>query len=380
MFRVIQPTKPFPPMDRRPQGDNIVLMRPYVPETAITAVSEVLRTRWIGQGPRVEEFESLFSARYGFGRSAVAVGSGTDALHLAYVLAGIQPGDEVIVPLFTCTATNIPLLWMGAKIRFADVAPDSLNVDIEAVSRMVNERTKAVIAVHYGGAAPRNWRRLGLRMLLGVLGVPLIEDVAQALGSDSVGSADYSCFSFQAVKHITTGDGGMLLLPQTKRAEACRRRWFGIDREAKLRGIWANDISEVGYKYQMTDIGAAMGIAGLECLDQQIAYRRGLMARYCAQLEGVSGVRVLDADPKGAAWLMTVALDNREGVRRRLAEHGIESDQVHYRNDRYAIFSQFRGEFPNMDAIEGKYLVLPLHMHMTVEDVDRICAVVRSEC
>lgn len=358
-------------------NSSIVLMHPYVPEGAIAAVSAVLRSRWIGQGPRVEGFESLFSAR--FGRSAVAVGSGTDALHLAYVLAGIQPGDEVIAPLFTCTATNIPLLWMGAggeqiKIRFADVAPDSLNVDMEAVSRMVTERTKAVIAVHYGGAAPKNW------MQHRTLGVPIIEDVAQALGSESVGSAEYSCFSFQAVKHVTTGDGGMLLLPEAKRAEACRRRWFGIDREAKLRGVWANDISEVGYKYQMTDVAAAMGIAGLECLDQQIRFRRQLVVRYSANLSGVSGIRVLDADPQGAAWLMTVALDNREGVRRKLAEHGIESDQVHYRNDRYAIFSEFRGEFPNMDAIENKYLVLPLHMHMTVEDVDRTCAVIRSEC
>jgi dTDP-4-amino-4,6-dideoxygalactose transaminase len=367
------------------QDRPIVLMYPYVPESAIAAVSNVLRTRWIGQGPRVEEFERRFCDR--FGRSAVAVGSGTDALHLAYVLAGLQPGDEVIAPLFTCTATNIPLLWMGAKIRFADVAPDSLNVDMEAVARMVNERTKAVIAVHYGGAAPRNWTKQR------DLGVLVIEDVAQALGSDSVGFADYSCFSFQAVKHVTTGDGGMLLLPEEKRAEACRRRWFGIDREAKLRGIWANDISEVGYKYQMTDVGAAMGIAGLEELDRQIAYRRQLVACYCANLANVSGVRVLDADPQpksvpggdldadyGAAWLMTVAVDNREGVRRKLAEHGIESDQVHYRNDRYAIFAEFRGDFPNMDAIEGKYLVLPLHMHMTVEDVERICAVIRSEC
>jgi perosamine synthetase len=355
-----------------PDSQPIVLMHPYVPESAIAAVSSVLRSRWIGQGPRVEEFERRFSVR--FGRAAVAVGSGTDALHLAYVLAGIQPGDEVIAPLFTCTATNIPLLWMGVKIRFADVAPDSLNVDMEAVSRMVNERTKAVIAVHYGGAAPKNW------MWRDAFAIPVIEDVAQALGSERIGWADYSCFSFQAVKHVTTGDGGMLLLPNAQRAEACRRRWFGIDREAKLRGIWANDISEVGYKYQMTDVGAAMGIAGLESLDRQIRYRRHLVDHYCSNLAGVSGIRVLDADPNGAAWLMTVAVDNRDGVRRKLAEHGIESDQVHYRNDRYAIFSEFRGEFPNMDAIEAKYLVLPLHMHMTVGDVERICAVIASEC
>ena len=349
----------------------IVLMHPYVPEEAITAVSAVLRTRWIGQGPKVEEFEQCFSGRMG-GRAAIAVGSGTDALHLAYTLAGIKSGDEVLSPLFTCTATNLPLLWMGAKIRFVDVARGSLNVDLRQMSTMVTERTRAAVIVHYAGSSVRNY----------VDGwgpdLTLVEDAAQALGAEWLGRADYSCFSFQAVKHVTTGDGGMVLVPDEKAGEARRRRWFGIDREAKLKGVWANDITEIGYKYQMTDIAAAMGLAGMQKLTEQMTCRRHMLGIYRERLEGVPGIELIDADPEGAAWLATVLVDRREDLKRKLAERKIESDQVHYRNDRYSIFSVSEGEFPNMDAVDSKYLCLPLHMHMDAGDVHRVCDVIRS--
>src|SRR6185369_3126258 len=161
-------TTPFPAPKRIP------LMVPYVTDAMRAGVADVLQSRYIGQGPRVDEFERRFSERVG-GRSCVAVGSCTDALHLAYLLDGIGPGDEVIAPLFTCTATNIPLLYCGAKIRFADVGKDSLNVDPWAVSNMITERTKAIVVVHYGGAPVR----LGpLLMFPPKQHVPIIEDAA----------------------------------------------------------------------------------------------------------------------------------------------------------------------------------------------------------
>ena len=346
--------------------NHIALMRPYVPEAAKSAVAKVLDTRWIGQGPVVEEFERQFSAYVG--RPSVAVGSCTDALHLAYILAGIGPGDEVIAPVFTCTATNIPLLYCGAKIRFADVAPDSLNMSADTVAPLLNERTKAVVTVHYGGMPAR----------IGLPPVPVIEDCAQALGARVGRIGDFACYSFQAVKHVTTGDGGMLSLPESMIEKSKRVRWFGIDRAAKFNGTWANDITEVGYKYQMTDIAAAMGLAGLACMDWQLEWRRELRAAYAVGLAGIDGIRLLDTDPDSACWLCTVLVERREDLRRALIAHEIESDQVHYRNDRYSIFREFRGEFPNMDAIDSKYLCLPLHMWMKVEDVERICEVVRA--
>lgn len=348
----------------------IPLMIPHVPKSVADAVVGVLQTRWIGQGPRVEEFERQFSRQIVGGRPSLAVGSCTDALHLAYLLADIGPGDEVIAPLFTCTATNIPLLYCGAKIRFCDVAPDSLNMDPVHARRLITERTKAIVVVHYGGAP--------VSPAFFDFGIPVIEDCAQAVGIDVGIRGRFACFSFQAVKHITTGDGGMLVLPEKYVAEGRRRRWFGIDREAKLKGIWENDITEIGFKYQMTDIAAAMGMEGLKYLDDQLRHRRVLHAAYRNGLSGVNGIRVIDADADGAHWLCTVLADRRVALQEKLAVYGIESGLVHYRNDRYAIFKEFRGEFPNMDMIDGKYLVLPLHMGMRESDVHQICDIIGS--
>jgi len=363
--------------------EPIVLMRPYLPESAIDAVTQVLRSRWIGQGPKVDEFERAFS-KLMYGRPAVAVNSCTSALHLAYLLAGIQPGDTVLAPLFTCTAANEALLYCGAKIQFVDVAPNSLNMDPEAVGKYI-DGAKAISVVHYGGM-PADMAGIAKKNLEHL---PVIEDCAQALGGTYSGSrvplgvwASYAAYSFQAVKTVTTGDGGMLTLRPWQdgweTAKAKRMRWFGIDRSAKLNGTWANDITELGYKYQMTDIAAALGLEGLKTLDWQIEHRRILRGAYRCGLTNVDGIRLLDDDPQSACWLGTVLVERREDFRRALQAQAIESDQVHYRNDRYSIFKEFRGEFPNMDAIDAKYLCLPLHMGMTVEHVERICDVVRS--
>lgn len=356
----------------------IHLMEPHVPPAAVESVAKTLHSRWIGQGPKVDEFERRFSQQLVAGRECVAVGSCTDALHLAYLLAGIKEGDEVIAPLFTCTATNMPLLWEGAEIRFADIAPGSLNVDTKHVRRLMTERTKAIVAVHYGGAVAE------LEDLWS-LGVPVIEDCAQALGAKYQGLpvgtySAFSCFSFQAVKHVTTGDGGMLVLDGPQAEKARRMRWFGIDRKAKLGKVWANDITEVGYKYQMTDIAAAMGLAGLDGLDQQLNWRWILMNAYRSGIDAIPGISLMKYAEDDALWLCTAFVDSRSGLQKKLAEHDIESDPVHYRNDRYEIFAKYRkpGDFPNMDAVEDCYLCLPLHMGMTVEDVDSVCDVIRS--
>src|SRR6185503_14018586 len=158
------------------------------------------------------------------------------------------------------------------------------------------------VIVHYGGE-PVNLRG---RLFRYFDFLPVIEDCAQALGSEAIGFADFSCFSFQAVKHVTNGDGGMLVLREKFVEEAKRRRWFGIDRAAKLAGTWANDIYEIGYKMQLTDIGAAMGIAGLDTLDWQIMQRRSMRDAYARGLAGLDGIKLLDTDPESACWLCTV--------------------------------------------------------------------------
>ncbi len=364
--------------------EGIVLFHPHIPAGAIEKVTKVLSGRWIGQGPLVDEFETKFNSRYGKNTKALAVGSGTDALHLAYLLADIKEGDEVIVPVFTCTATNIPFLYFGAKIVFADVDPHTMNIDVNHVKSLVNEKTKAIVVVHYGGL-PCEMDEL--KSVSEQYNIPIIEDAAHALGAtykgESIGSiSPYTMYSFQAIKHITTGDGGLLLLPEDQHEKAKRLRWFGIDRSAKQMGIWENDITEVGYKYQMTDIGAAMGLAALEEFDQTLSLRRKLFGIYERQLSGCSHLHFVGGgytDREHAAWMCTILVENRKQLWQKLREHKIESAQVHYRNDRYSIFGgRVEGRFPNMDAVEDKYLVLPLHTKMCEHDVMRICDVINS--
>lgn len=376
-----KPMNEFPVMDT---DDGIVLFHPNIPAKAALYVTEVLNTRWIGQGPRVDEFENNFESKFTSPCKSLAVGSGTDALHLAYLLADLKEGDEVIAPVFTCTATNIPFLYMGVKIVFADI-DSNLNIDVEHVAKLITPKTKAIVCVHYGGLPcdmDELWA-LGKKH-----NIAIIEDAAHAVGAkykgEYIGSqSDFSMFSFQAIKHITTGDGGMLVVKDKSLVEKAKRlRWFGIDRSSKQKGIWENDIVDIGYKYQMTDIAASIGLAALEEFDEHLAHRQKLYRLYCELLKDVKGIRVIGqeyTDREHAAWLLTAEVEYRESLVKHLREHGIESGQVHYRNDKYTIFGgRTPGQFPKMDAIEERYLVLPLHAKVTEEDVAYIAYILKK--
>lgn len=375
-------------MARKPKNDlplmaedeGIVLFYPHMPKKAKEYVCDTLDSRWIGQGPKVDLFEARFRTQFNQAGPCISTGSGTDALHLAYLLAGIKAGDEVLVPLFTCTATNIPLLYIGAKPVFVDVDPRTLNISVDDIKRKISARTRAIVCVHYGGL-PCDMAEI--QALADEYSIPVIEDAAHALGARYDGKpigalSAFTMYSFQAIKHLTTGDGGMLTFKNAELAPLARRlRWFGIDREDKQKGIWENDIRDIGYKYQMTDIGAAIGLAGLEEFDETLRHRRALYRRYVEKLKTVAQVRIVDDfDPRKehAAWLFTILVARRVECQLKLRSHCIESGQTHYRNDRYAVFG-CRDEFPNMDAIDDQYLILPLHTRMSLEDVDRICAV-----
>ena len=193
-------------------SDNIVMFYPHVSKLAKKAVMEVLDTRWIGQGPKVKLFEESFSNKFASKLPAIAVGSGTDALHLSYILAGLKPGDEVIAPVFTCTATNIPFLYMGIKILFADIDPNTMNIDVNHVNQLINKNVKAIICVHYGGL-PCDMDEI-IR-IAGKYNLTVIEDAAHAVGAEykhqKIGNIGHiTAFSFYATKNMTTIEGGMI--------------------------------------------------------------------------------------------------------------------------------------------------------------------------
>ena len=364
----------------------ISLFYPHIPKKSSNSIKKVLSTRWIGQGPLVDKFEEKFSKKFCNNMPTVAVGSGTDALHLAYILAGIKEGDEVICPVFTCTATNIPLLYIKAKIKFADVNLHDLNISLDHVEKLITKKTKAIVFVNYGGLLCDLDK---LQRIAKKYKIPLIQDAAQSLGAkyknkDITKFADFTIFSFQAIKHITSGDGGALTLKSKNLAKKAKIiRWFGIDRPKKQGGTWENDIVDIGYKYQMTDIGAALLIDSIDEFGFIKNKRNSIHKIYAKNLENIPGLKCLenkDQKSKPVIWLTTLLCDKKNYLQKKLREKLIETNQVHFRNDRYSIFKKFskNKKFPNMDKIENKYLVIPTHTKMTNADAKNVSLHIRK--
>ena len=358
---------------------TITQFYPHIPRTAVQTIKKVFAGRWIGQGPLVDKLEKIFSRRFANNMASIAVGSGTDALHLSYILANLKKGDEVICPVFTCTATNIPLLYFGAKIKFADIDPVTFNIDIVSVKKLITKKTKAIIFVNYGGL-PCNISELV--KLAKKNKITLIQDAAQSLDAKYKNKpittyADFTIFSFQAIKHISSGDGGMLVIKNSKLIKKAKRiRWFGIDRLAKQGGTWENDIKEIGYKYQMTDIGAALLLESIKEFRKIKVHRKKIFEIYLKELSKNRNINIVnDENIKGHAhWLFTILLNKKDYLQKKLRQKGIETNQVHFRNDRYSIFKKFtkNKKFENMDAVEDKYLVLPIHTKMKINDAKYI--------
>ena len=325
------------------------LFKPFVSQEAKDNVQRVLNTDFITQGSEVEFFEKELEEK--LGKKCLTVNSGTSALELAYELANIKENSEVIVPVLTCTATNLPLIHRKAKIVFADTDYD-LNINIEDVKNKITEKTKAIVFVHFGG----NDR--GLSDLVAICrerNITLIEDAAQAIGSTYWGQADFTAVSLQAIKTITSGDGGFLVCKRNEDyIKAKRLRWFGIDRDDRSR-----DITEAGYKYHMNNISAAIGRGNLEYLGELM-----LHIKYLGEIYKSYGLF-------SHAWLAGGLTDEYDELKRELNEAGYECDQHHFRNDKFAVFGG-RQKLLIMDEIENKYFFVPLHYAVTLEDAHRI--------
>ena len=365
---------------------SVLLFYPYVSKKSAPNIKKKLSGRWLGQGPMVDKFEKDFQNKFAKNFSVIASGSGTDSLHLAYILAGLKKGDEIITTIFTCTATNIPMLYMGLKIKFADVDLNTMNISVKSVKKLITKKTKAIVVVHYGGL-PCDMDEL--KKISKKNKITLIEDAAHALGAKYNGKtigniSDFSTFSFQAIKHFTTGDGGILTIKNKKLEDKAKRiRWFGIDRKKKQQGIWDNDVSEIGYKYQMTDIAATMGCDSLKEFNFINKHRRKIYFTYLKELSKNKKIKCIhdyNKKKEHGAWLFTICLENKDYVQKKLRENQIETNQVHFRNDRYSIFKKFvKGKkFPNMDYLENRYLVLPLHHKVSVKDAKYICKLINK--
>jgi len=367
--------------------------RQSIDEADIRAVVDVLRSDWLTTGPKVGEFEEAFAARVGAAH-AVSFNSGTAALHAAAFAAGLKAGDEAVTTPLTFAATANCVLYQGATPLFADICRDTLNIDPEQVSSRISSRTRAVLPVDYAGH-PADMttitdiaRRHGLTM---------IEDGCHALGAEyggrRVGSiADMTVFSFHPVKHVTTGEGGMVTTDHPQFAETLRRfRNHGISSEARQRqnaGQWHYEMVLLGFNYRLPDIACALGIEQLKRLDANLARRREIAAQYTAAFREIPGVIPPAVRPEvNPAWhLYPIRLDlekltaDRAQIFRALRAENIGVNvhyiPVHLHPYYRDHFGYHGGEFPVAEDAYSRLISLPMFHAMTDQDVKDVIAAV----
>src|ERR1035438_7318735 len=282
--------------------------RQSLDEADVQAVVEVLKSDWLTTGPKIGEFEERFAAWVG-ARFAVSFSSGTAALHGAAFATKLGPGDEAVTTPMTFCATANCVLYQGATPVFADVCDDTLNLDPQKVSGKISSRTKAIIAVDYGGHPAALDE---LRQIARTSKSLLIEDACHALGAEyqrkRVGSiADMTVFSFHPVKHLTTGEGGMVTTNDARLAETLQRfRNHGISSEARQRheaGQWFYEMVLLGFNYRLTDIACTLGLSQLQKLDENLARRREIAAQYASAFRDLPSIRVPQVrDGVNPAW------------------------------------------------------------------------------
>jgi len=371
-------------------------MLPYgrqaVDQEDIEAVVDVLRSDWLTTGPKVAEFEAAWPQVTG-ARHTISVNSGTAALHAAAFGAGIGPGDEVIVPALTFAASANCVLYQGGKPVFVDVQADTLNVDPAAVEAALTHRTRAIVAVDYAGQ-PADLDEL--RAIAERHGLWLIEDAAHAIGATYKGRAigsvsDITTFSTHPVKHVTTGEGGMVTTADD--AVAQRLRWFrnhGITSDHRQRaekGGWFYEMVALGYNYRLPDINCALGLSQLRKLQPWLARRRAVAARYNAAFAGLPAVRPLAVRPeREPAWhIYPILLDlERLSKGRAQAFAALRAENigvnVHYIpvywHPYYQELGYRRGLCPIAERSYERLITLPLFATMTDQDVNDVVAAV----
>ena len=371
----------------------IPLFKVFMAETAPEEVGKVLKSGFIGQGPRVDEFESRLKSFIG-NDYACTTNAATSAEHLAlhlmktckmlhenqgYNKGFLKDGDEVLTTPLTCTATNWPILANNLKIKWVDVNPLNLNMDLDDLERKISPSTKVIFVVHWGGypvdldrledIVNKTEKMYGFRPLI-------IEDCAHAIGSTFNGkkvgdSGNFCTFSFQAIKHLTTGDGGLLVCPDNEyHRRAKLLRWYGIDRDTNKKDFRCEaDIPEWGFKFHMNDIAAAIGIENLKHLENNIRVHRGNASYYDHALSDTEGVTLTERDARmsSAFWIYSLFVERKDDFMAHMKECGVMVSQVHERNDIHSCVKGFRSHLPNLDKITPRLISIPVGWWVTEE-------------
>ena len=384
--------------------NKIPLFKVFMAPTAADEVSKVLNSGYIGQGPKVETFENDLK-KYFNHDYVQTVNSGTSALHLALhllkkpakynkifhgvasvdsVWPGLEPGDEVLATAMTCTASNWPILANGLKIKWVDIDPTTLNMDLDDLERKITPKTKVIMLVHWGGY-PNDLDRIkeiqNKAYYMYGFKPAVIEDGAHSFGSQYKGKpigthGNLTMFSLQAIKHITSIDGGLLLSPHKELHNRGKLiRWYGIDREGDRKDFRCEaDIEEWGYKFHMNDVCATVGIENLKHVEEIVSKHRENAAYYDKHLQNTPGVTLLERHPghDSAFWIYSMLVENRDGFYKWMDECGISVSQVHERNDKHTCVKEYRTALPSLDKNIGKIVSIPVGWWVTPEQREYI--------
>ena len=357
----------------------------HISKKSVELVNQVLQTTYISAGKMAETFEAELALKLGL-VNPVTVNSGTSALHLGLIVAGVGPGDEVIIPAQTFIATGMAVLMTGAKPVFADIQLETGNISPETIKAKITHKTKAIIPVHWAGY-PCDMDEIN--QIAKENNLIVLEDAAHALGASyknkPIGSiSEFTAFSFQAIKHLTTGDGGALCcLTEADAKRAKNARWFGIDREnsqPSILGERVYDVSEIGYKYHLNDLAAAVGLGNLEDLRSILSRRSEIAKQYYQGLKNIPGLTFLNYkdDRQSAYWLFTILVEKREDFVKALQEQKIPTSVVHLRIDKNSIFGGVTEGLVNQDKFNERQISIPVHQGLSDGDVDHIIKIIKQ--
>lgn len=372
----------------------IPLFKVLMAADADQRVGEVLRSGYISEGPVVAEYERVMQETLALADRPLAVNSGTSALHLALKLAGVGYGDYVLVSPMTCSATIVPIIHLGARPVWVDVDPvTGLMTPLtlrNTAAAMLPGHIKAVVAIDWAGT-PCDYAGLRKSIDLYQRDVPIIQDAAHAMfakdykGQQIGANPDpdhYVCWSTQAIKLLTTGDGGLLLPPADQQTRARKLRWFGLDRESRKDFRCEQDITEAGYKYHMNDISAAIGLANLPYALLHSSYHRRNAMRYWQAFKDLHPrVRVPPFNSGSSYWIYTILVDDRESFTKWMTEREIMVSQVHRRVDEHPAFRS--AAFGNtvlvgLNEFAAHQVSIPVGWWLSEGEVETIIEAVRS--
>ena len=362
------------------------IARPNVGAEELKNIEKVFKTRWLGMGSFVYEFEKKIEA-YLDVKYAVAVNTGTTAIHIALSSIGVGPNDEVIVPSLTFVGSIQPIINLGAKPVFCEIEPDTLNIDIEDARRRITRKTKAIIAIHYGGMPCNMDALLGIARMHKI---KIVEDAAHAFGSfykgRKIGSfGDVACFSFDPIKNITCGEGGCVTTNNTKLAQILRRkRLLGITKDTWMRyknkRSWFYEVITEGYRYHMSNINAAIGLAQFKKVKNFIEKKKSITREYDRFFRNIKGIELLKRNyAESAPFNYTIKINkNRDGFIQYMQKRNISIGINYIPNHIQPFFKKYKTKLPVTDRVWKEIASLPLYYDMSANEIKKVKNLVKN--